>query len=111
MSTPEIVDPYDITARSNNLGRRRLTEKLVSVVALLSALFAVLILALVLGTVLLKGLSALDLDFFTKSSALFGEKGGIADALVGSALSRATTETSFSVSRRRPRLFDRVVMS
>ena len=86
MSASEIVDPYDITARSNNLGRRRLTEKLVSVVALLSALFAVLILALVLGTVLLKGLSALDLDFFTKSSALFGEKGGIADALVGSML-------------------------
>ena len=53
MSTPEIVDPYDITARSNNLGRRRLTEKLVSVVALLSALFAVLLLGLVLGTVLL----------------------------------------------------------
>ena len=57
MSTPEIVDPYDITSRSNNLGRRRLTEKLVSVVALLSALFAVLLLALVLGTVLVKGLS------------------------------------------------------
>src|SRR6185369_13481052 len=86
MSTSEIVDPYDITSRSNNLGRRRLTEKLVSVVALLSALFAVLILALVLGTVLVKGLSQIDLEFFTKSSALFGEKGGIADALVGSAL-------------------------
>ena len=83
MSAAEILDPYDITSRSNNLGRRRLTEKLVSVLALLSALFAVLILALVLGTVLFKGLSQLDLDFFTKSAALFGEKGGIADALVG----------------------------
>ena len=86
MSTSEIVDPYDITARSNNLGRRRLTEKLVSVVALLSALFAVLILALVLGTVLVKGFSQLDVTFFTKSAALFGEKGGIADALIGSIL-------------------------
>jgi phosphate transport system permease protein len=86
MSAAEITDPYDITSRSNNLGRRRLTEKVVSVIAILSALFAVLILALVLGTVLAKGLSQLDLDFFTKSSALFGEKGGIADALVGSAL-------------------------
>ena len=86
MSTPEVIDPYDITVRSNNLGRRRRTEKLVSVLALLSALFAVLLLALVLGTVLVKGLSQLDLDFFTKSSALFGEKGGIADALVGSML-------------------------
>ena len=57
MSGAEIIDPYDITSRSNNLGRRRLTEKVVSVVALLSALFAVLLLALVLGTVLFKGLS------------------------------------------------------
>ncbi len=76
----------DITAKSNNLGRRRRVQQLVSVVALLSAVFAVFILALVLGTVLYKGLSALSLDFLTKSSALFGETGGIADALVGSAL-------------------------
>jgi len=85
MSTAE-ADPYDITTRSNGLKRRRVTEKLVSVVALLSALFAVFILALVLGTVLARGINALDLDFFTKSAALFGEKGGIADALVGSAI-------------------------
>ena len=84
MSSAEITDPYDITARSNNLGRRRRIEKLVSLLALLSALFAVLILALVLGTVLYKGLSQLSLDFLTKSAALFGETGGIADALVGS---------------------------
>jgi phosphate transport system permease protein len=86
MSTPEAVDPYDITSRSNGLAHRRITEKVVSVIALLSAVFAVFILALVLGTVLAKGLSAVDLEFFTKSAALFGEKGGIADALVGSAI-------------------------
>ena len=86
MSATEITDPYDLTVRSNNLGRRRRTEKLVSLVAVLSALLAVLLLALVLGTVLFKGLSQLDLAFFTKSAALFGEKGGIADALIGSAL-------------------------
>jgi phosphate transport system permease protein len=84
MSAVETSDPYDITRRSNNLGRRRRVEKLASLLALLSALFAVLILALVLGTVLFHGLSQLDASFFTKSSALFGEKGGIADALVGS---------------------------
>jgi phosphate transport system permease protein len=84
MSAAEITDPYDITARSNKLGRRRRTEKLVGVLALLSALFAVLILALVLGTVLYKGLSQLSIEFLTKSAALFGETGGIADALVGS---------------------------
>ncbi len=86
MSAAEITDPYDITASSNNLGRRRRAEKLVSVLALLSALFAVALLALVLGTVLFKGLSQLDITFFTKPAALFGEKGGIADALLGSAL-------------------------
>jgi phosphate transport system permease protein len=86
MSAAEITDPYDITAKSNNLGRRRRIQQLVSVLALLSALFAVLLLALVLGTVLYKGLSHLNVDFLTKSSALFGETGGIADALVGSAI-------------------------
>ena len=86
MSAADVNDPYDITSRSNRLGRRRRTEKVMSVLALLSALFAVLILALVLGTVLAKGLKALDLHFFTNSAALFGEKGGIADALVGSAV-------------------------
>ena len=51
-----------------------------------SAVIAVGILALVLGTVLHKGLSQVSLDFFTKARPLFGQTGGIADALVGSAL-------------------------
>ena len=86
MSTTDVTDPYDITARSNNLGRRKRTEKIVSLLAVASAVVAVAILALVLGTVLFKGLSQLDAAFFTNSAALFGEKGGIADALIGSAL-------------------------
>jgi phosphate transport system permease protein len=86
MSSAEIADPYDITVRSSRLGRRRRTEKLAGVLALCSALFAVALLALVLGTVLFKGLSQIDMAFFTKSAALFGEQGGIADALVGSAV-------------------------
>ena len=59
---------------------------MLGVLALLSALFACLILALVLGTLIYKGFSQLNIDFFTKPRPLFGEKGGIADALVGSAL-------------------------
>ena len=86
MSAVEIPDPYDLTVSSNNLVRRQRIQKLVSLLAILSALFAVALLALVLGTVLYKGFSQIDAAFFTKSSALFGEKGGIADALVGSAL-------------------------
>jgi phosphate transport system permease protein len=86
MSSPEIIDPYDITSGSNNLGRRKRVEKLMGFIALLSALFAVALLALVLGTVLLKGLSEIKISFLTNSAALFGEVGGIADALVGSAI-------------------------
>ena len=54
--------------------------------AFLAALLACGILALVLGTLVYKGASQLSLDFFTKPRPLFGEKGGIADALVGTAL-------------------------
>ena len=39
-----------------------------------------------LGTVLLKGIDSLDWRFFTEPRPLFGEQGGIADALVGSML-------------------------
>ncbi len=79
-------DRYDITVRSSGLGRRRVTEKLFASLGIASALLAVGILAIVLGSVLLKGFSALSLSFFTEPRPLFGEEGGIADALVGSAL-------------------------
>ena len=85
-SAPVAAETIDLTQRSNGLRRRRITEKILGVLALLSALVACLILALVLGTLIYKGFSQLNLDFFTKARPLFGEKGGIADALVGSAL-------------------------
>jgi phosphate transport system permease protein len=80
------ADPFDITIRSNGLRRRRVVEKSMGGLAALSALLAVGTLGLVLLSVLLKGLSAIEPSFFTKPRPLFGEKGGIADALVGSAL-------------------------
>lgn len=80
------VDPLDITVRSNGLRRRRLVEKAMGALAALSALIAVAILGLVLFTVLVKGLSQLDPAFLTKPRPLFGEEGGIADALIGSTL-------------------------
>jgi phosphate transport system permease protein len=85
-SAPITGDTIDLTQRSNGLRRRRIVEKVFGVVALLSALFACGILTVVLGTLVYKGFSQLNLDFFTKPRPLFGEKGGIADALVGSAL-------------------------
>ena len=85
-AVPSAVDPYDITVRSNGLRRRRITEKLFGALAFLAALVACGILAVVLGTLIYKGASQLSLDFFTKPRPLFGQKGGIADALVGTAL-------------------------
>jgi phosphate transport system permease protein len=80
------MDPYDITSRSNGLRRRRIVEKAFGVLAVLSAALACAILAVVLGTLIYKGFSQLNLDFFTKPRPLFGEKGGVADALVGSVI-------------------------
>jgi phosphate transport system permease protein len=86
MTSIPVPETYDITTRSNGLRRRRLVEKAFAGIAIISALTACAILALVLGTVLYKGFSQLSLDFFTKPRPLFGEQGGIADALIGSAL-------------------------
>jgi len=87
MSTaPATVDPYDLTQRSSGLRRRRIVEKIFGVLAIGAALFACFILVVVLGTTIFKGFSQIDLGFFTKARPLYGEKGGIADALVGSAL-------------------------
>ena len=79
-------DPFDITVKSNGLRRRRIVEKVFGVLAIGSAVLACGILLVVLGTLVYKGFSQLNVDFFTKARPLFGEKGGIADALVGSAL-------------------------
>jgi phosphate transport system permease protein len=85
-STPTAIDPYDITVRSNGLRRRRIVERIFGFLAILSALLACGILLIVLGTLVYKGFSQLNLDFFTKPRPLFGEKGGVADALIGSAI-------------------------
>ena len=85
-STAAHDDRYDITTRSGGLRRRRITEKVFAGLAVGSAVVAVGILALVLGTVIHRGITELSLDFFTKPRPLFGQAGGIADALVGSAL-------------------------
>ena len=78
MTTIPSDDRYDITVRSAGLRRRKLTEKTFAGLAVASAVIAVGILALVLGTVIHKGLSQLSLDFFTKARPLFGQTGAVA---------------------------------
>jgi phosphate transport system permease protein len=80
------VSTYDVTVRSAGLRRRRLVQNVFAVAATLSALAAVTMLGIVIGSVVAKGGSSLSLDFFTKPRGLFGEPGGIADAIVGSGL-------------------------
>jgi phosphate transport system permease protein len=54
-------------------------------VATLAALGAVAVLAVVIVSVVQRGASALNVDFFTKTAATFGQGGGgVANALVGS---------------------------
>jgi phosphate transport system permease protein len=66
------------------LRRRKVVNKLVEAVMLVAALAAVGVLALVVGSVIMRGHSALTLDFFTKVPATFGESGGgIANSIAG----------------------------
>jgi phosphate transport system permease protein len=78
------MSTVDLTVRSAGLRRRRIVEKLFGAAAALSALGAVAMLAIVIGSVVQKGGSALSLSFFTEPRGLFGEAGGVADAIVGS---------------------------
>ena len=75
---------YDVTVRSAGLRRRRIVQLIFAVLATLSALAAVALLGLVIGSVIVKGASSLSTDFFTQPRGLFGEAGGLADAIVGS---------------------------
>jgi len=78
------VSTYDITVRSAGLRRRRIVQAVFAGLATLAALSAVAMLGIVIGSVVSKGASSLSLDFFTQPRGLFGEPGGIADAIVGS---------------------------
>jgi phosphate transport system permease protein len=70
-----------------NLRRRKRVSKVVSVASTVAALLAVAVLLIVVGSVLLKGVSALSLHFLTTPTALFGESGGgISNAIVGTAI-------------------------
>ena len=93
MTAVELDPRRDLTVRSSGLARRRRVQQMVAVLAVLSAALACGMLFLVLGSVVSKGVSQLSLTFFTKAKPLFGEKGGIADALVGSALMVALAAT------------------
>ncbi|MGH2916402.1 MAG: phosphate ABC transporter permease PstA [Solirubrobacteraceae bacterium] len=77
--------------------RRRAVNRAVEAVCTLAAVVTVAVLALVVASVLVKGLPALNLDLFIRDPAPYGHAGGgIANAIVGSAILVALA-TAFSV--------------
>jgi phosphate transport system permease protein len=77
-----------ISLQATGRGRRRLViNRIAEAAALASALAAIAVLGIVVWSVFSRGVHALNLDFFTKGPALFGQAGGgVAPALVGSLL-------------------------
>jgi phosphate transport system permease protein len=77
--------------KSERLGRRKLVNRVAEVAATVSALLAVAVLVLVIGSVAKRGAGAISIDFLTKSPVIntgFGEPqpSGIANAIVGTAI-------------------------
>jgi phosphate transport system permease protein len=67
--------------------RRRIVNRVMESLAMIAAWFAVAVLVLVIGSVFVKGASALNLALITKDPAPFGQTGGgIADSIVGTAI-------------------------
>ena len=79
------ADTHPLLATSGNLRRRHAVNLAVEVSAWIAALLAVAVLVLVIGSVAIKGISAINLHFFTENTANFGG-GGIGNAIVGSAI-------------------------
>ncbi len=68
----------------DNLRRRHAVSKAAEGLTLFATLIAVAVLVIVVGSVFLKGFSALNLDFFFETPAVYGATGGgIANAIVG----------------------------
>jgi phosphate transport system permease protein len=81
-----VTEPVSLQARGRSRRRLRVNRG-AEAAAVLAALVAVGFLAILVGSVLVRGFHALDWNFFTKGPAVFGQTGGgIAPALVGTLL-------------------------
>jgi phosphate transport system permease protein len=81
MADPKPAHP--LLATSGNLRRRRAVNRAVEISAWTAALLAVAVLALVIASVTLKGISSISLDFLTGNTQDFGPGGGIGNAIIG----------------------------
>jgi phosphate transport system permease protein len=69
-----------------NLKRRKRVNRILEISAWIAALIAVAALAIVVGSVFLKGVGAINIDFLTQGQVAFGPGGGIANAIVGTGI-------------------------
>lgn len=77
--------------------RRKVANRLAEGLATLAALAAVAVLLIVIGSVVIKGAGAINLDFLTHNPVPFGQTGGgIANSIVGTAILVALA-TAFAV--------------
>ncbi len=80
-------DQHALLLDRGNLRRRNRFNSMVEIGSTLATVIAVAVLAIVVGSVLLKGAGALSWHFLSTPTALFGESGGgISNAIVGSAI-------------------------
>jgi phosphate transport system permease protein len=87
-----IIAASAIPARHRVVARRRVAQGLVVGLLLLATLAAVALLVTILGYVIVKGLPAINLAFFTERPRPFGEVGGgIAPALLGTVILAAAS--------------------
>ena len=92
MAVSAITPSSAIPARHRVVARRRVAQSVVVGLLLLATTLAVALLVTILGYVIVRGLPALDLAFFTERPRPFGESGGgIGPALLGTALLAAVS--------------------
>jgi phosphate transport system permease protein len=76
----------DLFARTGNLRRRRLVNRVLEIAAWVAAVIAVGTLAVVIISVVAKGVSSISLNFLTTPTSPFGAGGGISNAIIGTGI-------------------------
>jgi phosphate transport system permease protein len=81
------MEPSISLKATGRSARRLKANRLAELVAVIAAAIAIGALVILVGSVLIKALPAINVDFFTKGPAVFGQSGGgIAPAFVGTAM-------------------------
>lgn len=75
-----------IPQNSGNYRRRKIIDKIMTVLAYACSVIAFIPLAAITFEVVRKGLPAWDLDFFTGLPSTYGDGGGVLNAIIGSAI-------------------------